>query len=47
MEQQGIKRVFYWKYKCRGCGKEYDRDIKECPICGQSLKPFKYRSESA
>ena len=45
MEQQGIKKVFYWKYRCRGCGKEYDRDIKECLICGQTLKPFKYKSE--
>jgi UPF0271 protein len=45
MEQQGIKKVFYWKYRCKGCGKEYDRDVKECRICGQSLKPFRQRSE--
>jgi endoribonuclease Nob1 len=45
MEQQGIKKVFYWKYKCRGCGKEYDRKIKECQICGKELKPFRYKSE--
>jgi UPF0271 protein len=45
MEQHGIKKVFYWKYKCRGCGKEYDRDVKECRICGKGLKPFRYKSE--
>jgi len=45
MEQQGIKKVFYWKYKCCGCGKEYDRHIKECQICGKELKPFRYKSE--
>ena len=45
MEQQGIKKVFYWKYKCRGCGKEYDRKIKECQICGKELRPFRYKSE--
>jgi UPF0271 protein len=45
MEQHGIKKVFYWKYKCRGCGKEYDRKIKECQICGKELKPFRYKSE--
>jgi len=45
MEQRGIKKVFYWKYKCRGCGKEYDRKIKECQICGKQLKPFRYKSE--
>ena len=45
MEQRGIKKVYYWKYKCRGCGKEYDRHIKECLICGKELRPFKYKSE--
>lgn len=45
MEQRGIKKVYYWKYKCRGCGKEYDRKIKECQICGKELKPFRYKSE--
>jgi len=45
MEQHGIKKVFYWKYKCRGCGKEYDRKIKECQICGKELRPFRYKSE--
>ena len=47
MEQRGIKKVYYWKYKCRGCGKVYDRHIKECQICGKELKPFKYKSEQA
>jgi len=45
MEQKGIKKIFFWKYRCRGCGKEYDRDIKECLICGKTLRPFKYKSE--
>lgn len=45
MEQQGIKKVFYWKYRCRGCGKEYDRKVKECGICGQELKAFRHKSE--
>lgn len=44
MEQRGIKKVFYWKYRCRGCGKEYDRDIKECIICGHALRPFRYKT---
>lgn len=45
MEQHGIEKVFYWKYKCRGCGKEYDRNEKECRICGKELKAFRYKSE--
>ncbi len=45
MEQRGIRKVFFWKYRCAGCGKEYERDIGECTVCGHKLKSFKYRSE--
>ena len=45
MEQKGIQKVFFWKYRCRGCGKEYERDVKECRICGQTLKPFRDKTK--
>ena len=45
MEQHGIKKIYYWKFKCLGCGKEYDRHINECQICGKELRPFRYKSE--
>lgn len=44
MDQKGIKKIFYWKYVCRGCGREYERRLDDCPICGQELKPKKYKS---
>lgn len=45
LEEKGIKKVYYWKYRCRGCGKEFARDVNECDVCGQTLKPFKYKAE--
>ena len=44
MDKKGIKKVFYWKYICIGCGRVYDRKLVDCPICGQELKPKKYKS---
>jgi UPF0271 protein len=45
METQGIKKIYYWKYVCRGCGKEYERRVSECDVCGKELIPRKYRVE--
>jgi len=35
---QGIKKVEKWNYRCVGCGKWYKEDVKECSICGHSLR---------
>jgi UPF0271 protein len=40
---KGIKRVLKWKYKCIGCGRVFDEKIKECPICGSSLRTVRSR----
>jgi UPF0271 protein len=40
---KGIKRVLKWKYKCIGCGRIFDEKIKECPICGSSLRSVRSR----
>lgn len=40
---KGIKRVLKWKYKCIGCGRIFDKEIKECPICGSSLRTVRSR----
>lgn len=45
MEESGIKRLYFWKYRCMGCGKEFERRLRECDVCGQVLKPFRHRSE--
>ncbi|MEM0132328.1 MULTISPECIES: NOB1 family endonuclease [Acidiplasma] len=35
-----IKREIRWLYRCTGCHKIYNEDIKECPVCGHKLKRF-------
>lgn len=38
MEQKGIKEVFRWQAKCKGCGKVFDADVRECDICGSETR---------
>jgi len=45
METRGIKRIYYWRYVCKGCGKGFDRRLPECDVCGKDLVPRKYRAE--
>lgn len=34
----GIKKVIKWKYRCQGCGKMFDEQQPDCPICGSQLR---------
>ncbi len=34
----GIKEVFHWTYRCRGCGRTFDKEHDNCPICGSDIK---------
>ncbi len=36
--EEGIKEKFYWKYRCKSCGKIFDDFYEECPVCGGELK---------
>lgn len=36
--QEGISKIFIWRYRCRGCGKFWEVFYKHCPICGSQLK---------
>jgi len=38
ISQRGITKKFKWIYRCLGCGKKYEENIKTCPICGASTK---------
>ncbi len=38
MEQKGIREVFRWKAKCKGCGKVFDADVRECDVCGSETR---------
>ena len=35
---KGIKEVIHWKYRCRGCGRIFDKNMPDCPICGSQLR---------
>lgn len=35
---KGIKEVFVWKRICTVCGKEFEDELKICPLCGGKLK---------
>ncbi len=36
--EEGIKEKIYWKFRCKFCGKDFDKYYEECPICGGKLK---------
>jgi len=36
--QEGIKEKFYWKYRCKSCGKYFDEYVEICPVCGGEIK---------
>jgi UPF0271 protein len=38
ISQRGITRKFKWSYRCLGCGKKFEENIKTCPICGASTR---------
>ena len=35
---KGIEEVIHWKYRCRGCGRIFDKNMPDCPICGSQLR---------
>jgi len=35
---RGIRRVLRWSWRCVGCGKVYEKEMRDCPICGSPLK---------
>lgn len=35
---EGIRKVIHWTYRCRGCGKYFDENQPDCPICGSEVR---------
>jgi len=35
---RGIKEIRKWRWRCVGCGKVFDKEHPDCPICGSKLK---------
>jgi UPF0271 protein len=46
ISQSGITKRFKWSFKCRGCGKRFNKEIKICPICGSSIKNIISKSKN-
>ncbi|MDD1769256.1 MAG: nucleic acid-binding protein [Methanomassiliicoccales archaeon] len=35
---KGIRKLVKWKLRCTGCGRIWEKEYKECPICGSPLR---------
>ena len=35
---KAIKKLVKWNYKCLGCGKVFDKEMPDCPVCGSKLR---------
>jgi UPF0271 protein len=35
---KGIKKLVKWKVRCTGCGRIWDKEYPECPVCGSPLR---------
>jgi len=38
LNEQGIRRIWKWAYRCKGCGRIFYKEYKECPVCGSPLR---------
>lgn len=36
--QIGITKEIEWRYRCKGCGRYFEKMYNECPVCGSKLK---------
>ncbi len=41
-----IKEEIEWKYRCKGCGRVFDKKMAECPYCGSELRKFPRRRKT-
>jgi len=46
LDQKGIRQVYEWDSKCRGCGKILPSEVKECPVCGSETRAHRKRSKA-
>ena len=47
LDQRGIREVYEWDSKCRGCGKILPPEVKECPVCGSQTKAHRKRARGS
>ena len=41
---QGIRKVIHWTYRCRGCGRYYEKMEPDCPICGSEVRSVRKKA---
>ena len=37
----GIRKIIIWTYRCKGCGRYYEKMQPDCPICGSEIRRVK------
>jgi UPF0271 protein len=35
---EGIKDMRRWRWRCLGCGRVFEQEMPECPVCGSKLR---------
>jgi len=43
MDQKGISEVYHWEARCRGCGKVFPAEVRECDVCGSETRAKRKR----
>lgn len=45
MSRAGIRAEWQYSYKCRGCGRIFDRETKVCVFCGHEVRKVRKKAE--
>lgn len=40
----GIREVFTWTYRCRGCGRYFEEKQVDCPVCGSEVRTVRKKN---
>ena len=38
---KGIREIIHWTFRCRGCGRYFEKEPVDCPICGSEIRRVK------
>ena len=38
---KGIREIIHWTFRCRGCGRYFEKEPVDCPICGSEIRKVK------
>ena len=41
--ERGIKKTLRWEFRCKGCGRRFEKKYPECPVCGTALGSVRKR----